>query len=121
PSRTSEVVGKWAAASVEQAKQAVASCQKAFDGWRDTPVEERAELLRRLAEQFRSRRFELSAWICVETGKPWRESDADVAEAIDFCMYYALEMEKLAAPQQRDVPGEDNRYFYEPRGVAVVI
>src|SRR5262249_7306820 len=25
------------------------------------------------------------------------------------------------AQQQRDVPGEDNRYFYEPRGVAVVI
>ena len=58
---------------------------------------------------------------CYETGKPWRESDADVAEAIDFCEYYALEMEKLAAPQHRDVPGEDNRYFYEPRGVAVVI
>jgi RHH-type proline utilization regulon transcriptional repressor/proline dehydrogenase/delta 1-pyrroline-5-carboxylate dehydrogenase len=121
PSRTSEVVGRVAMASVEQAKQAVASCLAAFDGWRDTPVGERAELLRRLAEQFRSRRFELTAWIVYETGKPWRESDADVAEAIDFCMYYAQEMEKLDAPQHRDVPGEDNRYFYEPRGVAVVI
>jgi RHH-type proline utilization regulon transcriptional repressor/proline dehydrogenase/delta 1-pyrroline-5-carboxylate dehydrogenase len=94
---------------------------KAFDGWRDTDVKERAALLHRLAEQFRKRRFELSAWIVFETGKPWRESDADVAEAIDFCDYYALEMEKLGAPQHRDVPGEDNRYFYEPRGVAVVI
>ena len=56
-----------------------------------------------------------------ETGKPWREADADVAEAIDFCEYYALEMLKLDSPQHRDVPGEDNRYFYEPRGVAVVI
>ena len=35
------------------------------------------------------RRFELAAWIVYETGKPWRESDADVAEAIDFCEYYA--------------------------------
>jgi RHH-type proline utilization regulon transcriptional repressor/proline dehydrogenase/delta 1-pyrroline-5-carboxylate dehydrogenase len=84
-------------------------------------VEERAAFLRRVAEQFRKRRFELSAWICLETGKPWRESDADVAEAIDFCMYYAHEMQKLGTPQHHDVPGEDNRYFYEPRGVAVVI
>jgi RHH-type proline utilization regulon transcriptional repressor/proline dehydrogenase/delta 1-pyrroline-5-carboxylate dehydrogenase len=121
PSRTSEIIGKVACASVEQANAAVASCLKAFDSWRDTPVHERAELLRRLAEQFRQRRFELSAWIVYETGKPWRESDADVAEAIDFCMYYAAEMEKLDAPQHRDVPGEDNRYFYEPRGVTVVI
>jgi RHH-type proline utilization regulon transcriptional repressor/proline dehydrogenase/delta 1-pyrroline-5-carboxylate dehydrogenase len=121
PSRTVELVGKVACASVEQANAAVAASLKAFDSWRDVPVAERAALLRRVAEQFRSRRFELSAWICLETGKPWRESDADVAEAIDFCMYYATEMEKLDAPQHRDVPGEDNRYFYEPRGVAVVI
>ncbi|MDY3558936.1 L-glutamate gamma-semialdehyde dehydrogenase [Gemmata sp. JC673] len=121
PSRKSEVLGKVAMATAEQANRAVASCLAAFDGWRDTPLAERTGLLRRLAEQFRKRRFELSAWIVLETGKPWRESDADVAEAIDFCEYYAIEMEKLGAPQARDVPGEDNRYFYEPRGVAVVI
>ncbi len=121
PSRKSEIVGKVAMGSVDQAQQAVASCLAAFDDWRDTPVCKRAELLRRLATQFRQRRFELSAWIVFETGKPWRESDADVAEAIDFCEYYAREMEKLDSPHHRDVPGEDNRYFYEPRGVAVII
>ena len=121
PSRQVEVIGKWAAASTEQANAAVASSLKSFESWRETTVGERAELLRRLAAQFRSRRFELSAWICLETGKPWRESDADVCEAIDFCEYYALEMLKLASPQHRDVPGEDNRYFHDPRGVAVVI
>jgi RHH-type proline utilization regulon transcriptional repressor/proline dehydrogenase/delta 1-pyrroline-5-carboxylate dehydrogenase len=121
PSRETEVIGKWAAATVDQANAAVASCLEAFDSWRETSVAERAGLLRRLAEQYRRRRFELAAWICLETGKPWRESDADVCEAIDFCEYYALEMEKLATPLHRDVPGEDNRYFYEPRGVAVVI
>ena len=121
PSRRSELLGKVAMASVEQANAAVASCLKAFDGWRDTSVEDRSALLRRTAEQIRKRRFELSAWIVFESGKPWREADADVAEAIDFCEYYALEMEKLGATQHRDVPGEDNRYFYEPRGVSVVI
>ena len=121
PSRTAELVGKCAAATVEQAKAAVAAASQAFDSWRDTPVEERAVLLRRLAQQFRTRRFELAAWIVLEVGKPWREADADVAEAIDFCEYYAIEMRKLETPQVRDVAGEDNRYFYEPRGVAVVI
>ena len=29
--------------------------------------------------------------------------------------------ERRARPQRRDVPGEENEYFYEPRGVTVVI
>ena len=55
----------------------------------------------------------------LEAGKPWREADADVAEAIDFFEYYAREMLRLGTPRRMGhVPGEDNVYFYEPRGVA---
>ena len=57
----------------------------------------------------RRRRFELAAWEVYECGKQWREADADVAEAIDFCDYYAQEMRRLAqAAAGRDVPGEEN-------------
>jgi RHH-type transcriptional regulator, proline utilization regulon repressor / proline dehydrogenase / delta 1-pyrroline-5-carboxylate dehydrogenase len=122
PSRQAEVIGTVAAATVEQASAAVAAALAAFPEWRDTPVEERAALLQRTAGELRRRRFELAAWIVFETGKPWREADADVAEAVDFCQYYAIEGVKLQSePQHRNVPGEDNRYFYDPRGVAVVI
>jgi RHH-type proline utilization regulon transcriptional repressor/proline dehydrogenase/delta 1-pyrroline-5-carboxylate dehydrogenase len=121
PSHSKQLVGRCGQATPELANRAVASCLKAFDGWRDAPVEDRAALLRRLADVFRRRRWELAAWIVIETGKQWRESDADVAEAIDFCDYYAAEALKLWGPRHRDVPGEENAYFYEPRGVAVVI
>ncbi len=69
----------------------------------------------------RRRRFELAAWEVHECAKPWREADADVAEAIDFCEYYAREMRRLAQPRGLTLPGESNAYVYEPRGVAVVI
>ena len=71
--------------------------------------------------QLRQRRFELAAWEVYECGKQWREADADVAEAIDFCEYYARAMLELSAPRRRNRPGEDNEYFYEPRGVCVAI
>jgi RHH-type proline utilization regulon transcriptional repressor/proline dehydrogenase/delta 1-pyrroline-5-carboxylate dehydrogenase len=120
PSHATEIVGRCGAATPDLAKKAVASSLKAFDSWRDRPTAERAAFLRKIAAGFRRRRFELAAWIVLEVGKPWREADADVAEAIDFCEYYALEGERL---QGHDVnlPGEENAYFYEPRGVAVVI
>ncbi|HQR07761.1 MAG TPA: L-glutamate gamma-semialdehyde dehydrogenase [Gemmatales bacterium] len=121
PGKTSQVIGKVAKASAEQAKQAVAAANKAFDAWRDRPVEERAAMLDKAADLMHARRYELNAWIILEAGKQWREADGEVCEAIDFCRYYAAEMRKLAKPQRRDLTGEENEYFYEPRGVSVVI
>ncbi len=121
PSKKTELIGRTGKATAKQAEDAIASAAKAFETWRDTPVKERADFLRRTADVMRYRRFELSAWIVLETGKPWRESDADVAEAIDFCDYYAVEAERMWHTQDVDVPGEENAYFYEPRGVAAVI
>ncbi|MGL4555450.1 MAG: L-glutamate gamma-semialdehyde dehydrogenase [Gemmataceae bacterium] len=121
PCRKSEVVGRCARSSAEQAGQAVASAKRAFPGWRDTPAEERVRILHEAASILRRRRFELAAWQVLECGKQWREADADLAEGIDFCEFYGHEMLRLAEPRLRNVPGEDNRYFYEPRGVCVVI
>jgi RHH-type proline utilization regulon transcriptional repressor/proline dehydrogenase/delta 1-pyrroline-5-carboxylate dehydrogenase len=121
PCHTRQVVGRCGRASPGQGADAVAAAKAAFTAWRDTPAQERAACLFRAAEVMRRRRFELAAWEVYECGKQWREADADVAEAIDFCNYYAHEMLRLAVPQHRDVPGEENEYFYEPRGVAVVI
>ncbi len=87
----------------------------------DDRAERRAEVLTRAAELMRRERFTLAAWEVYECAKPWREADADVAEAIDFCEFYAREMIRLSLPRRRDVPGETNFAEHLPRGVAVVI
>jgi RHH-type proline utilization regulon transcriptional repressor/proline dehydrogenase/delta 1-pyrroline-5-carboxylate dehydrogenase len=70
----------------------------------------------------RQRKGELSAWMVLEVAKNFREADADVAEAIDFCDYYAEQMELLATPQSMsDTPGESNHYQYQARGVTLAI
>ncbi|MBD1805367.1 L-glutamate gamma-semialdehyde dehydrogenase [Microcoleus sp. FACHB-SPT15] len=121
PSNPSEVVGKIGLLSVEQAEQALQVAKAAFPGWRKTPVRQRAGVLRKAAELMEQRRAELSAWVVLEVGKPLREADAEVSEAIDFCRYYADEMERLDQGHIYDVAGETNRYIYQPRGIAVVI
>ena len=121
PSHPAQIVGRCCAATVADVNRAIEAAKAAFPAWRDTPVDERARLVIRTAEFLRRRRFELAAWEVFECGKQWREADADVAEAIDYCEYYAREMLRLASPQRCDVPGEENETFYEPRGVAVTI
>jgi RHH-type proline utilization regulon transcriptional repressor/proline dehydrogenase/delta 1-pyrroline-5-carboxylate dehydrogenase len=121
PSHCKQIIGRCGRANVEQANAAVAAAKAAFPAWRDTDPAKRADYLFQAAEVMRRRRFELAAWQVYECGKPRREADADVAESIDYCEFYGREMLRLAQPRRRDVPGEENIYFYEPRGVAVVI
>jgi RHH-type proline utilization regulon transcriptional repressor/proline dehydrogenase/delta 1-pyrroline-5-carboxylate dehydrogenase len=121
PSHKAQVVGKCGRATVELAQQAIARAGAVFPAWRDTEPAKRADYLFAAAKVVRRRRFELAAWQVYECGKPWREADADVAEAIDYLNFYAHEMLRLAQPRHRDVPGEDNVYFYEPRGITITI
>ncbi|MEH2363252.1 L-glutamate gamma-semialdehyde dehydrogenase [Nostoc sp.] len=121
PSNFSEVVGKIGLISVEQAEQAMQAAKAAFPGWKKTPAKERADILRKAGDLMEERRAELSAWMVLEVGKPVKEADGEVSEAIDFCRYYADEMERLDQGVNYDISGENNRYIYQPRGIVVVI
>jgi RHH-type proline utilization regulon transcriptional repressor/proline dehydrogenase/delta 1-pyrroline-5-carboxylate dehydrogenase len=122
PSRTDQLVGTVGVASIDQADQAIRAAQTAKAGWANTSPDERADYLFKLADKMREWRDELSGWMVHEVGKNWREADADVCEAIDFCEYYAREMKRLAKPQRMgNIPGELNLMFYKPRGVAAII
>ncbi|MEM9568888.1 MAG: L-glutamate gamma-semialdehyde dehydrogenase, partial [Cyanobacteria bacterium P01_E01_bin.34] len=121
PSRPSEVIGRVNLCGLPALKRAIAAAKAALPGWRATAVTERSTLLRRIADRMEARQAELAAWIVLEVGKPLEQADADVTEAIDFCRYYAYEIERLEAGERYDLPGETNRYRYRSRGITVVI
>jgi RHH-type proline utilization regulon transcriptional repressor/proline dehydrogenase/delta 1-pyrroline-5-carboxylate dehydrogenase len=110
-----------ASARVEHVDDAIRAAVAAFPSWRAVPAGDRAAILERAANLFGAKRNELAAWVCFEAGKPWRDADADVAEAIDFCRYYAALMRTIAVPARLGVPGEDNVTFHVPRGPTAVI
>ncbi|MBI1312864.1 L-glutamate gamma-semialdehyde dehydrogenase [bacterium] len=121
PSHKSQIVGTVSAASPSEAQDAIDAARRAFPEWSRHDTQYRSEFLTLTAKAMRERRFELAAWVVYECGKPWAEADADVAEAIDFCEYYAHAANLLLAPREVDIAGEENTYFYRPRGVAAVI
>jgi RHH-type transcriptional regulator, proline utilization regulon repressor / proline dehydrogenase / delta 1-pyrroline-5-carboxylate dehydrogenase len=121
PNETERVLVKLRFARASDADRAVAEAHSAFPAWSSTPASERAGVLMRAASIMRRERFNLAAVEVHECGKPWREADADIAEAIDFCEFYAREMMRLDRPERRDVPGETNEIEHIARGVAIVI
>jgi len=105
PAHPSQVVGRVASAGAAEADHALDSAVGAFHFWRDTPAAERADVLLKAAAGMRAQRFELAALEVLEAGKPWREADADVCEAIDFLECYAREALRLSQIWQlSDVP-----------------
>jgi len=122
PSRPKEVVARVAQADEETVQRAVGAAEAAYRTWRLTPARKRAELVSQLGDRLEGRRFEFAALMALECGKTWREADADVSEAVDYCRYYAKEVVRWSEhPRRRDIEGETNEYFYTPRGVAAVI
>jgi RHH-type transcriptional regulator, proline utilization regulon repressor / proline dehydrogenase / delta 1-pyrroline-5-carboxylate dehydrogenase len=121
PSNPSEIVGKIGLISLSQADIAMNAAKSAFKTWSKTPVRVRAGILRKAADIMEEKRHELIAWMCLEVGKILKEGDPEVSEAIDFCRYYADEMERLDQGYNYDVAGENDRYFYQPRGIALIV
>ena len=122
PSHPVEVVGRVALGTTAHADQAVSTARRAFASWRSTRASERASRLRQVADRIEMRRFELAATIILEVGKPWREADGDVTEAVDHWRYYADQIERIESrPRLRNIPGENNMLTYAPKGVCAVI
>ncbi|MCB0335030.1 MAG: L-glutamate gamma-semialdehyde dehydrogenase [Bdellovibrionales bacterium] len=122
PSSPDIIVGKVNLTTKQEALTVIEGLKQYAPIWEATPYQERSELLRKAAQAMDAQRMRLSAIIVREAGKPWKEADADVVEAIDFCNYYAAQMDELGpARMTQKVLGEDNRYFYQARGVAVII
>jgi 1-pyrroline-5-carboxylate dehydrogenase len=122
PSKPSQVVGVHQKASTGHVEPAMQAALKAYQDWSRSSVADRAALLFRVGDLLRQRKFEYCAWLVFEVSKNWAEADADIAETIDFCEYYAreaLRLAKVELPVQ--MPGERDSLFYIPLGVGAVI
>ena len=122
PANPSELVGSHQKAGLEHVEPAMQAALAAFKTWRLTPVADRVALLTRTTAVLRQRKFEFAAWMVYEVGKNWAEADADIAETIDFCEFYAREAVRLSQSQAPvQLPGEHDQLVYIPLGVGAVI
>jgi acyl-CoA reductase-like NAD-dependent aldehyde dehydrogenase len=100
---------------------AVHAAQRAFPGWAALSARKRQELLDAVADRLVAD-VKRIAWLeTANTGKPWRESHANVLTAADRLRYYAGACRVLdgrALPVTRDVLSLDQR---TPLGVVGIV
>jgi 1-pyrroline-5-carboxylate dehydrogenase len=122
PSQKEEVIGRVSKANQEMAEKAMQTALSTFETWKNVNSELRAEILLRAAAIIRRRKHEFSSYLVKEAGKPWKEADADTAEAIDFLEFYARQMIQLKdGVPVKSREGEANNFNYIPLGVGIII
>ncbi len=96
---TGEVVETFDHATDDEIEAALAASHQAYGTWKDVPIAERAEVVKRVAALFGERADELGALAHQEMGKPASEG----VEEAEFCQaifdYFADEGPTLAADQ----------------------
>ena len=118
------LLGNFARASDEHVDQAVAAAKAAFPAWRDTPWQERCNLINRFADLISERLFEISAVVSMEIGKNRLEAIGDVEESADLIRYCVDAMRDNQGFDRQLLSETDqhfNRSLLKPYGVWGVI
>ncbi|TGK05069.1 aldehyde dehydrogenase family protein [Leptospira semungkisensis] len=121
PANRSEKIADIHYASLKDAEEAILAANRYSETWKNENPKTRIQVLINAAQLLRAQKARLTALMSLEVGKGVKDIDAEIAEAIDFCEFYAQEAESLFHPRQRNLPGEENTYYYIPRGTSLVV
>ena len=98
PSQSDEQLGQVSATTVADAHRALRIAHDFAPQWAAENPTNRANLLRRIADELQANKPALMTLCICEAGKTVRDAEAEVREAIDYCRYYAGLAESLADP-----------------------
>ncbi|MBS1999974.1 MAG: aldehyde dehydrogenase family protein [Cyanobacteria bacterium SZAS LIN-5] len=95
PANEKEIIGHFAASTVNDVKKAIDAAEEALKTWRKVPAPHRAEILYRVAHLLETRKEEMARNMVREMGKVIKEARGDVQEAIDMAKFMAGEGRRL--------------------------
>ncbi|MCP5467722.1 MAG: aldehyde dehydrogenase family protein [Deltaproteobacteria bacterium] len=95
PANNRDQIATFAAATPAQIKSAIQNAKKAYASWKQVPAPTRANMIANFGQLLIRHKNDLSRVITREMGKPFREAQGDVQEAIDTCQFFASEGRRL--------------------------
>lgn len=122
PADQADLLGHFQASIAEDARQAVAAAERAFDGWRATPISKRAGILNRAADYLEAHVDQFAEELTREEGKLLANSRGEIARSAQTLRFYAVEGQTITGETfPQDDAGMVVYTQREPLGVASVI
>jgi acyl-CoA reductase-like NAD-dependent aldehyde dehydrogenase len=118
---TEETIAEYPEHTPNQVEEILERAEFAFASWRQTSLDERGELLRRLGDLLRERRGKLSELMTLEMGKPIAAAEGEIDKCASTCHYFADHAARLLSSEE--VPSDATRSLvrYEPLGPILAI
>lgn len=122
PSNTKDVIGLYASATADEARNAIASAKAAFPAWSRSGVLERHAILKKAADEIIARKNELGRLLAREEGKTLAEGIGETVRAGQIFEFFAGECLRLSGEVLPSVrPGVGVEISREPVGVVGII
>ena len=102
--KTNEIEKTYENITSDELEQALSTADETFKQWREKSYEERAEVLRKVAQLFDDKRDELARIIANEMGKAVDQGDGEVDDVVEIFNYYADNGAKFGADEE--IPNE---------------
>ena len=117
-----QLLGEADISSLHEIGEKVGLAINAQKEWGNLGVKKRVELLRKVIENFRSRKAEFTLLESREMGMPISEAKMDFDATLDYANWYFDNAEKYLSPATTfENKKEIHQVFYEPIGVSAVI
>ncbi len=122
PSDTGDIIGSYARASRQQAEDAIGAARAAFPAWSRSGIQQRHDILAKVASEIMARKDELGRLLAREEGKTLAEAIGEVGRAGQIFDFFAGEVLRLAGEKIASTrPGVEVEVTREPVGVIGII
>jgi len=118
---TNEIIERYTEHDESAVDTLLQQTSDAFEGWRRTPVSQRAQLMRRAAGVLLSHREEYALLAALEMGKPIKSGRAEIDKCAQACEYYAEHAEAFLADQQIQTEASSSFVSFQPLGVILAV
>lgn len=112
-----EVLRTYELMSKDEAEAVIEQAHLAYLDWREVSLEERAELLGKVASLIRDRKEQYAKLMTAEMGKTLEQGRQECELCAAICEYTAAEGPGLLADETRELEGGRALVTYQPQGV----
>ena len=118
---TEEVNATYPIDSPSDVDRKLQRARDAFEIWRATPIEQRAEGVRALGAALRANKDKLAGLITSEMGKTLPEAEAEVEKSAGNCDFYADNGPKMLEQEVIATAARESYVSFEPLGVILAV
>lgn len=118
---TGELLERFTETDDDALERALDAAQAAFRAWRATSFDQRAALVRRLADWLDAHQDELARLATVEMGKTLAEARAEVRKCAWCCRWFAEHAARLLADEPAPSYATESYVAFRPLGVVLAI